>query len=83
MAAHAERTAALATIERRADRPRRITLGADKGYAAHDLVNEQPSMKVAPHIARYNGQAAFRRRLGSGLNQHQNATTAARATAEA
>ena len=49
---HAERTAALAMIEKRADRPNRITLGADKGGAcprdglrlgpgdAEDFVNE-------------------------------------------
>ncbi len=37
---HAERNAALAMIERRADRPARITLGADKGYDAEDFVNE-------------------------------------------
>ena len=37
---HAERNAALAMIEPRADRPVRITLGADKGYDAEDFVNE-------------------------------------------
>ena len=31
---HAERVAALAMIEPRADRPRAITLGADKAYDA-------------------------------------------------
>ena len=35
---HAERTAALAMIELRADRPGRITLGADKGYDVEDFV---------------------------------------------
>ncbi len=49
---HAERTAALAMIEKRADRPNRITLGADKGYDAEDFVNELRSMNVTPHIAR-------------------------------
>jgi transposase len=49
---HAERTAALAMIERRAERPNRITLGADKGYDAEDFVNELRSMNVTPHIAR-------------------------------
>ena len=49
---HAERTAALAMIEKRADRPSRITLGADKGYDAEDFVNELRSMNVTPHIAR-------------------------------
>ena len=49
---HAERTAALAMIEKHADRPNRITLGADKGYDAEDFVNELRSMDVTPHIAR-------------------------------
>ena len=48
---HAERVAALAMIEPRADRPGRITLGADKGYDAEDFVNELRSMNVAPHVA--------------------------------
>ena len=48
---HAERIAALAMIEPHADRPRRITLGADKGYDAEDFVNELRSMNVVPHVA--------------------------------
>ena len=48
---HAERVAALHMIERRADRPRRITLAADKGYDAEDFVNELRSINVAPHVA--------------------------------
>ena len=48
---HAERVAALARIEPRADRPGRITLGADKGYDAEDFVNELRSMNVVPHVA--------------------------------
>ena len=48
----AERTAALAMIEKRADRPGRVTLGADKGYDAEDFVNELRSMNVTAHIAR-------------------------------
>ena len=48
---HAERVAALAMIEPRADRPGRITLGADKGYDAEDFVNELRSMNVVPHVA--------------------------------
>ncbi len=48
---HAERTAALAMIEKRADRPNPITLGADKGYDAEDFVNELRSMNVTPHVA--------------------------------
>jgi transposase len=48
---HAERVAALHMIEPRADRPRAITLGADKAYDAEDFVNELRSMKVRPHVA--------------------------------
>ena len=48
---HAERNAALAMIEPRADRPVRITLGADKGYDAQDFVNELRTMNVTPHVA--------------------------------
>ena len=48
---HAERIAALHMIEPRADRPGRITLGADKGYDAEDFVNELRAMNVAPHVA--------------------------------
>lgn len=48
---HGERLAALAMIEAHADRPRAITLGADRGYDAQDLVNELRSMNVTPHVA--------------------------------
>lgn len=48
---HAERIAALHMIEPRADRPGRISLGADKGYDAEDFVNELRSMNVTPHVA--------------------------------
>ena len=48
---HAERIAALAMIEPRADRPGGITLGADKAYDAEDFVNELRSMNVRPHVA--------------------------------
>lgn len=48
---HAERVAALAMIEARADRPRALTLGADRGYDAEDFVNELRSMNVRPHVA--------------------------------
>ena len=48
---HGERVAALHMIEPRADRSRRITLGADKGYDTEDFVNELRSMKVTPHVA--------------------------------
>ena len=48
---HAERVAALAMIDAHADRPRSITLGADRGYDAADFVNELRSMNVRPHVA--------------------------------
>jgi IS5 family transposase len=51
---HAERTAALAMIEARAERPRAITLGADKAFDAADFVNELRSLNVRPHVAGHN-----------------------------
>jgi IS5 family transposase len=48
---HAERVAALLMIEPRAERPRPITLGADKAYDAEDFVNELRAMRVTPHVA--------------------------------
>jgi transposase len=48
---HAERVAALHMIEPHADRPRAITLGADKAYDAEDFVNELRAMNVTPHVA--------------------------------
>ena len=54
---HAERIAALHMIEPRADRPRPITLGADKGYDAEDFVNELRSMNATPHVAQAGQRA--------------------------
>src|ERR687884_547682 len=48
---HAERIAALAMIEPWANRPNRITLGADKAFDAQDFVNELRTMNVTPHVA--------------------------------
>ena len=48
---HAERIAALAMVEPRADRPGRVTVGADKGFDTEDFVNELRSMNVTPHVA--------------------------------
>ena len=48
---HAERIAALAMMEPHADRSRKVTLGADKGYDAQDFVNELRAMRVTPHVA--------------------------------
>ena len=56
---HAERIAALPMIEQRADRPRPITLGADKAYDAEDFVNELRSMNLTPHVAQNtNGRSS-------------------------
>jgi transposase len=56
---HAERVAALHMIEPRADRPRAITLGADKAYDAEDFVNELRAMNVTPHVAQNtNGRSS-------------------------
>jgi hypothetical protein len=56
---HAGRIAALHMIEPRADRPRPITLGADKAYDAEDFVNELRSMNASPHVAQNtNGRSS-------------------------
>jgi transposase len=49
---HAEQLAALDMIERCANRPKAITLGADKGYDAADFVEELRTLNVRPHVAR-------------------------------
>jgi len=48
---HAERLAALAMIETHADRPRAITLGAERSYDAVDFVEELRTLNVRPHVA--------------------------------
>ncbi len=48
---HGERVAALHMMEPRADRPRAVTLGADKAYDTQDFVNELRAMKITPHVA--------------------------------
>jgi transposase len=48
---HAERLAALDLIAPHGDRPRAVTLGADKGYDAADFVMELRELNVRPHIA--------------------------------
>ena len=59
---HAERLAALVMIEKHADRPGAVTLGADRGYDTADFVNELRSMNVRPHVAqRLRGSAIDRR----------------------
>jgi transposase len=48
---HAERLAALEMIEPFGERPRAITLGADRGYDAADFVEELRTLNVRPHVA--------------------------------
>jgi hypothetical protein len=72
---HAERLAALDMIQHVADRPRAITLGADKGYDAADFVEELRSMNVRPHVAQNTSgrRSAIDRRTtrhpGYGMSQ--------------
>lgn len=51
----AERMAALLMIEPQADRSRRITPGADKGFDRQDFFNELRSMGIAPRVTRNAG----------------------------
>ncbi len=56
----AERDAALVMLER-VPTPRRITVGADKGYDTKDFITECRRMNVTPHVAqntRRNGGSA-------------------------
>jgi len=59
---HGERNGALHMIEPRGDRPKSITLGADKGYDVPDFVNELRSMNVRPHVAAKAKYSAIDRR---------------------
>jgi Transposase DDE domain len=56
---HAERLAALALIEPHAERPRPLTLGADKGYHSTDFVMELREQAVTPAPRSEPQQAAF------------------------
>ena len=56
---HAERLAALEMIAPHADRPRAITLGADKGYDAADFVEELRTLNVRPHVAQKRRHSAI------------------------
>jgi transposase len=72
---HAERIAALAMIEPRADRSRAVSLGADKAYDTEDFVNELRSMNVRAHVAQNdNGRRSAidgrtTRHAGYGMSQ--------------
>ena len=67
---HAERVAALAMIEPRADRPVALTLGADKGYDAADFVNELRSMNVRPHVAQNTTRRFGRSAVDARTTRH-------------
>jgi hypothetical protein len=47
----AERDAALAMLERRSRRSKRVTLGADKGYDVADFVARVRALSGVPHVA--------------------------------
>jgi hypothetical protein len=47
----AERDAALAMLERRSRRSKRVTLGADKGYDVADFVAKVRALGGVPHVA--------------------------------
>ena len=72
---HAERNAALSMIEPFADRPRAITVGADKAYDTEDFVNELRSMNVRAHVAQNTNRrrsaidGRTTRHAGYGLSQ--------------
>lgn len=55
---HAERLAALDMIEPYADRPKPITLGADKGFDAADFVMELREIEVTPHVAQNTSRSS-------------------------
>jgi transposase len=48
---HAERLAAQHLITPHAERPQRITVGADKGFDTQDFVAEMREINVTPHVA--------------------------------
>src|SRR5205823_10297833 len=70
---HAERLAALDMIEPLADRPRAVTLGADKGYDAADSIEELRTLNVRHTRGAEQQRAALDRRPihhpGYGQNQ--------------
>jgi transposase len=70
---HAERLAALEMIEPFAERPRAITLGADRGYDAADFVEELRTLNVRPHVA----QNLSKRRSAIGGRTTRHASYAA------
>lgn len=56
---HAERLAALEMIAPHAERPRAITLGADRGYDAAGFVEELRTLNARPHVAQKRRHSAI------------------------
>jgi len=48
---HAERLAALHLVKPHAERPRKVTLGGDRGFDTQDFVVELREINVTPHVA--------------------------------
>jgi IS5 family transposase len=65
---HAERLAALHLVEPHADRPRPITLGADKAFDARDFAAELREINVTPHLAQ--NTSGRRSAIGGRTTRH-------------
>jgi transposase len=63
----AERAAALAMLDRQ-ERPRRITLGADKGYDTQDFIEACRDRGVTPHVAQHTSNR--RSRIDDRVTRH-------------
>jgi transposase len=59
----AEREAALAMLERRPNRHRRVTVGADKGYDCKAFIEGCRRLKVTPHVAAKDKHSAVDGRI--------------------
>jgi len=64
---HAERRAALAMLDRQ-ERPRRVTLGADKGYDTADFIAGCRERGVTPHVAQHTTNR--RSRIDDRVTRH-------------
>jgi transposase len=63
----AEREAALAMLERRPNRHRRVTVGADKGYDCKAFIEGCRRLKVTPHVAAKDKHSA----VGGCIKRHE------------
>lgn len=59
----AERQAALAMLERRSNRNKRATVGADKGYDAKTFIKGCRKLRVTPHVAAKDKHSAVEARV--------------------